>query len=67
MNYAQMIILIGYPGSGKSSIVKNMLEPRGYVHINRDTLKTQAKCLSTTGKTLEDGQSVRRQSLLDNK
>lgn len=60
LNYfiLQMIIMIGFPASGKSSFVKNTILPKGHVHINRDTLKTPQKCLSTTDNALQNGDSV---------
>lgn len=54
-----MIIMVGYPASGKSSYVKNIILPKSYVHVNRDTLKTQSKCLSTAEGALQNGDSVR--------
>lgn len=39
-----MIIFIGYPGSGKSTFYKLLLEDFSE-YINRDTLKTKAKCI----------------------
>jgi len=35
-----MIILVGMPGSGKSTFANRVLLPLGYQWINRDTLKT---------------------------
>lgn len=40
-----MILMVGYPASGKSSFVSNYLEPCGFVRINQDMLKTKKKCL----------------------
>jgi bifunctional polynucleotide phosphatase/kinase len=37
--------MIGPPASGKSTFTKKYLVPHKYVHINRDTLQTQEKCL----------------------
>lgn len=53
-----MIIMVGLPGSGKSTFVKNTLEPLGYVRINRDTSSSMAKCLRETKINLENGKSV---------
>ena len=54
-----MIILIGPPASGKSTFTKNFLIPFGYVHINRDTLLTQQKCIEATREALiNQGRSV---------
>lgn len=54
----EMIIMCGYPGSGKSYYVKNYIEPKGYVRINRDTLKTKAKCLKKCREEIAAGNSV---------
>ncbi|ODM99691.1 Bifunctional polynucleotide phosphatase/kinase [Orchesella cincta] len=54
----EMIIMVGFPGSGKSSFVKSQILTRSYVHVNRDTLKTAAKCLSVADEALKSGKSV---------
>lgn len=54
----EIILLAGYPASGKSFFAKKYLEPKGYVVINRDTLGTQQKCLSTCKDALKKGQCV---------
>ena len=40
----EVIVMHGYPGSGKSTISTKYLVPRGYVRVNQDTLKTRDKC-----------------------
>lgn len=42
----EIILLVGFPGSGKSFFSHNYLKKAGYEIINRDTLKTQQKCIS---------------------
>jgi bifunctional polynucleotide phosphatase/kinase len=54
----EMIIMIGMPGSGKSTFVKNYIEPHGYGVINRDTAKTIPKCIKECEKFIANGQSV---------
>jgi bifunctional polynucleotide phosphatase/kinase len=54
-----MIVMVGCPASGKSSYVKNVIVPKGYAYVNRDTLKTPAKCLSAAENALQNKQSVR--------
>lgn len=54
----EMILMVGYPGSGKSTFVSNVLIPLNYVRINRDTLKTATKCLNEARKNLIDQKSV---------
>ena len=40
----QLIVMVGCPASGKSTVRKRFLEPHGYVTVNRDTLGTVEKC-----------------------
>ena len=40
-----MIIMVGPPASGKSTFSRRYLKPHGYEIVNRDTLKTPAKCI----------------------
>jgi bifunctional polynucleotide phosphatase/kinase len=52
------IIKIGPPASGKTTFVTNYILTEGYTHINQDTLKSKAKCLSALTKALQSGQSA---------
>lgn len=54
----EMVVMIGPPASGKSTFTKKYFLPNGYVHINRDTLKTQEKCLKEAETALKSGKSV---------
>lgn len=54
----EVLLLVGYPASGKSSICKEHLIPNRYTWVNRDTLQTAAKCLSAAEVGLKDGHSV---------
>jgi len=54
----EMVVMVGRPASGKSTFVKNYIVSQGYVLINRDTLKTQPKCLKATTSALDEGKSV---------
>lgn len=53
-----MVLMIGYPGVGKSSFTETMILPHGYVYVNRDTLKLMKKCVDLADKSLKDGKSV---------
>jgi len=54
----ELIILVGYPGSGKSTYYAKYLEPCGYEKINQDTLKTKKKCLNELEKLLKSGKNI---------
>lgn len=52
----ELVIMLGYPGSGKSSYVRNNMS--GYIVVNMDTLKSKKKCLSVCEFGMKNGQSV---------
>ena len=54
----EAIILIGSPGSGKSTFCENNLTPKGYVRINQDTLKTREKVVKCLEENLKEGKKV---------
>ena len=54
----EMVLFVGRPASGKSTLRERYFAPHGYVAVNRDTLGTQEKCLKTAGAALKDGKSV---------
>lgn len=51
-------MMFGPPASGKSTFYKRYLKDKNYVHVNRDTLQTQEKCLKATEAALKEGKSV---------
>ena len=53
-----MFILVGMPGSGKSTFYQQNLQPRGWDHANQDTLKTQASMLAVIRNALSTGHSI---------
>jgi hypothetical protein len=42
--------------SGKSSFFEQHFRPRGYARVNRDTLKTNPRCVKFTKESIERGQ-----------
>jgi len=54
-----VILMVGYPGSGKTTYCKKyMVKPYNYVWVNRDTLKTPAKCKKFLKQSLAEGKNV---------
>ncbi len=53
-----MVLLMGMPGSGKSTFYAKYLGPKEYIHINQDTLKTRAACLREAHKALEEEKNI---------
>lgn len=54
----ELIVLVGYPGSGKSTFARKLQRDYGYGCVNRDTLKTWQKCVSMAAEMIGKGQSV---------
>eukprot|EP00760_Papus_ankaliazontas_P000018 PhM_4_TR1000/c0_g1_i1/m.79622/K08073/PNKP; bifunctional polynucleotide phosphatase/kinase len=40
------VVLVGPPGSGKSTLFRSVFYNESFVHVNRDTLGTHERCLS---------------------
>lgn len=57
-NQQEIILFVGYPGSGKTTLYNKLFKNKGYVHINQDTLKTVSKCISLTKKEIKNGKSI---------
>ncbi|GAM17837.1 hypothetical protein SAMD00019534_010120 [Acytostelium subglobosum LB1] len=54
----EMIVLCGWPASGKSTFSKTHLVPAGYGWVNRDTMGDPKKCLKAAIQFLSQGKSV---------
>lgn len=54
----ELIIMVGYPGSGKSEFVNKYILSNGYKHVNQDTCGTNAKCLNMAKSAFEKNESV---------
>lgn len=54
----EVMVVVGRPASGKSTLRERFFAPKGYVAVNRDTLGTQSKCLKVTEDALAEGKSV---------
>lgn len=58
----EVILLVGFPGSGKSNFAEHHALQSSYDVINRDSLGTWQKCVAAVEKSLDAGKSV----LIDN-
>ncbi|KPV76179.1 uncharacterized protein RHOBADRAFT_42507 [Rhodotorula graminis WP1] len=48
----EVVIFVGPPGVGKTTFFKTHFAPKGYVHVNQDTLKTRQACLAAVRRAL---------------
>jgi bifunctional polynucleotide phosphatase/kinase len=54
----EVVIMTGYPGSGKSTLCEKVFEPAGYAIIHGDVHKTSAKMLKVAEGIVKEGKSV---------
>ena len=54
----QVVIMVGYPGSGKSSVAKKVCEDERFVLIQGDVYKTSAKMIKAAGAYVSEGKSI---------
>jgi bifunctional polynucleotide phosphatase/kinase len=54
----QIVIMMGYPGSGKSSVAKKICEKDGYVYIEGDLYKTSVKMIKASLEHIKQNKSI---------
>jgi bifunctional polynucleotide phosphatase/kinase len=55
----EIVIMVGYPGSGKSHLISQVFEPNtNYFIAHSDDLKTSAKMIKTAKKYVLEGKSI---------
>ncbi|XP_059806733.1 bifunctional polynucleotide phosphatase/kinase isoform X1 [Hypanus sabinus] len=59
---SELIVAVGFPGSGKSTFIRDFLVTEGYVYANRDTLGSWQKCVSVCEAALGKG----KRAVVDN-
>jgi bifunctional polynucleotide phosphatase/kinase len=55
---SELVLFVGPPAIGKTTHYTRHFAPRGYVHINQDTLGTRAKCITAARTALAAGTSA---------
>lgn len=58
----EVVVAVGFPGAGKSTFLQKHLVSAGYVHVNRDTLGSWQRCVSTCEAALKQ----RKRAVIDN-
>jgi bifunctional polynucleotide phosphatase/kinase len=54
----QIIIMMGYPGSGKSSIAKNICKNESFIYIEGDLYKTSTKMIKASLEHIKQSKSI---------
>lgn len=54
----ELVIFVGPPASGKTTLFRRHFDPQGHQWINQDTLKSRARCLDELRKALQTGLSA---------
>ncbi|CAD7692334.1 unnamed protein product [Nyctereutes procyonoides] len=58
----EVVVAVGFPGAGKSTFLQEHLVSAGYVHVNRDTLGSWQRCVTTCENALKQ----RKRVVIDN-
>lgn len=58
MDLPEIVIMVGFPGSGKSTIAKKICENENYVHIKGDVHKTPANMIKKAFEYIPLGKSI---------
>ena len=61
-NKKELILMIGFPGSGKTYYAKTFIETHGYIYISQDVLKTKVKCI----KEFKNNLKLNKNIVIDN-
>ncbi|CAG8568533.1 9916_t:CDS:10, partial [Ambispora gerdemannii] len=56
-NHCEVIVLTGYPASGKSTLARYLVS-QGYAYVNLDQMKTKAKCIKACEQALREEKPV---------
>ena len=53
----ELVLFVGYPSMGKSTLYRKYFGPAGYEHISQDALGNRTKCIKRTEEALTSGKS----------
>jgi bifunctional polynucleotide phosphatase/kinase len=53
-----IILFVGYPAVGKTTVYRKYFAPAGFIHVNQDILRTKSKCMELAENAIRDGKSV---------
>lgn len=54
----QVVIMMGYPGSGKSTVARNICQNENFVHIESDLYKTSPKMIKASLEYIKQNKSI---------
>lgn len=57
-NNVEMIVFVGYPASGKSTLARQLCDLKAYVQVNQDTLGSAERCWKKAREELNNSKSV---------
>ena len=55
---SEVVVFVGFPAAGKTTFYKTVMEPEGYIHINRDILGSWQRCVNQCEQHLRQGKRV---------
>jgi bifunctional polynucleotide phosphatase/kinase len=56
--HKEIVIMVGYPGSGKTTISRELCKNENYIHIEGDVYKTQPKMLKVSLEFIKENKSI---------
>ncbi|CAB11157.2 DNA kinase/phosphatase Pnk1 [Schizosaccharomyces pombe] len=56
--HQEIVVLVGFPSSGKSTLAESQIVTQGYERVNQDILKTKSKCIKAAIEALKKEKSV---------
>ena len=57
-NIKELILMVGFPGSGKTYFANKIIESFEYIYISQDILKTKAKCIKEFKNNLQLNKNI---------